>query len=187
MYRWCCLCTSGEVYVPLVKSLQDVPLVEFMYCWWSYYRMCLWGSLCTAAGIMRGCISGGVYVPLVGSIRGCSSGGVYVPLTELSEDIHLVGEMYLVFTRMPGESYRGRLRSLFAVFVFWALINSIECWLCTDALGLVLFHTQRSHTRISVCNCFQDMLSDKQLCPDLYPSVMKFGQSVSQSSSKHLE
>ena len=45
-------------------------------------------------------------------------GGVYVPLAELSEDIHLVGEMYLVFTRMPGESYRGRLRSLFVVFVF---------------------------------------------------------------------
>ena len=61
---------------------------------------------------------GGVYVPLVEFSRGCASGGVYVPLAELSEDIHLVGEMYLVFTRMPGESYRGRLRSLFVVFVF---------------------------------------------------------------------
>ena len=28
------------------------------------------------------------------------------------EDIPLVGSMHLVFTRMPGESYRGRFRSL---------------------------------------------------------------------------
>ena len=36
--------------------------------------------------------------------------------------------MYLVFTRMPGESY-----------VFRALINSLVCWFCTSALGLFLF------------------------------------------------
>ena len=28
------------------------------------------------------------------------------------EDVALIEFMYLVFTRMPGESYRGRLRSL---------------------------------------------------------------------------
>ena len=43
--------------------------------------------------------------------------------------------MYLVFTRMPGESYRRRLRSLSSQ----VLINSLVCWFCTRALGLVLF------------------------------------------------
>ena len=38
--------------------------------------------------------------------------------------------MYLVFTRMPGESYRRRLRSLllYLCYVFRALINSLVCW-----------------------------------------------------------
>ena len=37
--------------------------------------------------------------------------------------------MYLVFTRMPGESYHRRLRSLLHLcYVFRALINSLECW-----------------------------------------------------------
>ena len=46
---------------------------------------------------------------------GCTSGGVYVPC---------------VFTRMPGESYRRRLRSLLLYLydVFRALINSLVCW-----------------------------------------------------------
>ena len=45
--------------------------------------------------------------------------------------------MYLVFTRMSGEIYRRRLRSLvlYLCYVFRLLINS----LCTSALGLVLF------------------------------------------------
>ena len=37
--------------------------------------------------------------------------------------------VYLVFTSMPCESYR----------VFRALINSLVCWSCTSALGLVLY------------------------------------------------
>ena len=42
---------------------------------------------------------------------------------------------------MPGESYRRRLRSLllYLCYVFRALINSLVCWFCTSALGLVLF------------------------------------------------
>ena len=38
--------------------------------------------------------------------------------------------MYLLFTRMPCDSYRGRLRCLllFLCDVFWALINSLLCW-----------------------------------------------------------
>ena len=43
------------------------------------------------------------------------------------EDVPLVEFMYLVFTCMPGESYRRRLRSLllYLCYVFWALINSL--------------------------------------------------------------
>ena len=39
--------------------------------------------------------------------------------------------MYLVFTRMPDESYCMRLRSLllYLCYVFQALINSLACWL----------------------------------------------------------
>ena len=44
------------------------------------------------------------------------------------EDVPLVDFMYLVFTRMPGESYRRRLRSLFRLCdVFRALINFLVC------------------------------------------------------------
>ena len=49
--------------------------------------------------------------------------------------------MYLVLTCMPRDSYRRRLRSLLLYLcdVFRALINSLVCWFCTSALGLVLF------------------------------------------------
>ena len=45
------------------------------------------------------------------------------------EDIPLVEFMYLVFTRMPCESYSRRLRSLllYLCYVFGALINSLVC------------------------------------------------------------
>ena len=38
--------------------------------------------------------------------------------------------MYLVFTRMPGDSYRRRFRSLlfYLRYVFGVLINSLVCW-----------------------------------------------------------
>ena len=59
------------------------------------------------------------------------------------EDVPLVEFMHLVFTRMPGDSYRGRrLRSslLCSCDVFHgARINSLVCWFCAGALGLVLF------------------------------------------------
>ena len=46
------------------------------------------------------------------------------------EDVPLVEFMYLVFTHMPGESYRMWLMSLllYLCYVFWALINSLVCW-----------------------------------------------------------
>ena len=44
------------------------------------------------------------------------------------EDVPLVEFMYLVLTRMPGESYRRRLRSsMYLCYVFRALINSLVC------------------------------------------------------------
>ena len=44
------------------------------------------------------------------------------------EDVPLMELMYLVFTRMPGESYRRRLRSyLYLCCVFRALITSLVC------------------------------------------------------------
>ena len=44
---------------------------------------------------------------------------------------------------LPGESSRRRIRSLLLCLcdVFQALINSLVCWFCTSALGLVLFQT----------------------------------------------
>ena len=51
------------------------------------------------------------------------------------EDVPLVEFMYPVFTRMPGEIYRRRLRSLLLYCgVFQALINSIVCWF-SNSLG----------------------------------------------------
>ena len=44
------------------------------------------------------------------------------------EDIPLVEFMYVVFTRMPGESYRRRLGSLLCLRdVFRALTDSLGC------------------------------------------------------------
>ena len=43
--------------------------------------------------------------------------------------MYLVERVYLVFTRMPGESNSRRLRSLllYMCYVFRALINSLVC------------------------------------------------------------
>ena len=44
------------------------------------------------------------------------------------------------FTCMPGEDYRRQLGSLLYLrYVFRALINSLVCWFCMSALGLVSF------------------------------------------------
>ena len=52
-----------------------------------------------------------------------SSKVVVVPLVEF---------VHLVFTRMPGESYRRRLR-LYLCCIFRELINSLVCWFCEGA------------------------------------------------------
>ena len=61
--------------------------------------------------------------------------------TSCAEDVLLVEFMYLVFTHMPGESYRRQLRSLLLYLCdnFWTLINSLVCWFCVSASGLILF------------------------------------------------
>ena len=52
----------------------------------------------------------------------------YVSIVVIVEDVLLVELMYLVFTRIPSESYRRRLRSLlYLCCVFRALINSLVC------------------------------------------------------------
>ena len=71
---------------------------------------------------------------------------VFTRMPGETEDVPLVEFMYLVFTRMPGESYSRRLRSLLcSCHVFHTLINSLVCWFCTGALGLVLFQNVNIH------------------------------------------
>ena len=91
-----------------------VPCI-YTHARWELLWMYLWCSLCTL--YLHAC-----------QVRVT----VNVPLMEF---------MYLVFTRMPGESYCRRLRSLLLCLcdVFRTLINSLICWFCTSALGLVLF------------------------------------------------
>ena len=118
--------TSGGVYVPCIythANTEDVPLVEFMYLVFTrmqIQKMYLWWSLCT------------LYLHACKHRRG-TSGGVYVPCIYThanTEEVSLVEFMYLVFTRMPTESYSGRLRSLllYLCYVFRALINSLVRW-----------------------------------------------------------
>ena len=59
--------------------------------------------------------------------------------------------MYLVFLRIPGESYRRRLKFLLLCLcdVFRGLINSLVFCFCTSALGLVL--CQVVENQRSVC------------------------------------
>ena len=63
-----------------------------------------------------------------------SNGCCYFCLEDvrLVADVPLVEFMYLVFTCMPGESYRRRLRSLllYLCYVFRGIINSLACYFC---------------------------------------------------------
>ena len=59
----------------------------------------------------------------------CTSDGLFFAMPS-QKDVPLVGFMYLVFTRMPGESYHKRLRSLLLCLcdVFRVVITSLVCW-----------------------------------------------------------
>ena len=63
--------------------------------------------------------------------RVCLKWRVYMPLGGILffEDVPLVEFMYFIFTRMPGDSYCRRLRSLllYLRYVFRPLINSLVC------------------------------------------------------------
>ena len=65
--------------------------------------------------------------------------------------------MYLVFTRMPGESYRRRLRSLLLSLrdVFRALINSLACWYSSGWLEFP-FLPMPSCLPVNFCTIAQD-------------------------------
>ena len=54
----------------------------------------------------------------------------FMYLVFIREDEPLVEFIYLVFTRMPGESYRRRLRPLLLYLcnLFRALSNTLVCW-----------------------------------------------------------
>ena len=72
----------------------------------------------------------GLMLYIVISIMGADSVGSTVGFSGCPfEDVPLVEFMYLVFTRMLGENYRRRLRSLllYLCYVFRALINSLAC------------------------------------------------------------
>ena len=66
------------------------------------------------------------------------------------EDVPLEELMYPVLTRIPGESYYRRLRSLLLSlrYIFWVLINSLVCWFCRSTLGLVLFQICYSQNKL---------------------------------------
>ena len=100
------------------------------------------------------------------SILNCN---IWTPLVEF---------IYLVFTRMSGESYRRRFRSLLCLCdVFRALINSLVCWLCTNALGLILSQIvthelisilQRSLSKLEASISFQNgQISDHSVVTDV--------------------
>ena len=61
--------------------------------------------------------------------------------------------MYLVITHMPGESYHRRFRSLwlYLCYVFWVLINSLDCWFCMSSLGLIVFQIRICSFHLSLC------------------------------------
>ena len=65
-----------------------------------------------------------------------------------TEDVPVVEFMYLSFTRMPGESYLRRFRSLllYLCYVFRALINSLVCCVCMCACVCVC-------VRVCACEC----------------------------------
>ena len=84
-----------------------------------------------------------------------------IPIVIWCEDGPLVEFMHFVFTRMPGESYRRRLRSLLLCLrdVFRPLINSLVCWFFSIWL-LYQYLCKRS----TFCFCFELALLRLQPC-----------------------
>ena len=98
------------------------------------------------------------------------------------EDVPLVEFMYLVFTRMPGESYRKWLRSLllYLCYVFRALINSLGCWFWAESwvvqtwirTGWIRLLTSQANQLIEG-PCWHSVMSIAiSGCPELWSSVL---------------
>ena len=88
--------------------------------------------------------------------------------------------MYLAFTRLPGESYRRRLRSLllYLCYVFRALINSLACgfWKlyyahCLSTYRYLKLVRRRTSRRPPYCNstAWSETATDTPRCPSGRP------------------
>ena len=117
------------------------------------------------------------YPEACGYMRGTSTSPEVNPLMEF---------MYLVFARTPGESYRRRLRSswlclcdesyhrrlssllLHLCDVFWELINSLVCWFCPGAPGLVLFQILIGQSRDLISDGMWPARSANDTLPSLW-------------------
>ena len=126
-------CTSGG-FMYLV--LTHISGENYHLKGWQSLRMYLWWSLCT---LYWHTYQVRITIWKGDNLWGCTSGGVYVPCSDIHtrwelpservtifEDVPLVGFMYLVFTRMPVESYcrwlRSLLLSLCYVFYYYYII-----------------------------------------------------------------
>ena len=71
------------------------------------------------------------------------------------DDVPLLEVMYLAFTRMPGESYCRRLRSLLLCLcdVFRELINSLVCLLILFRRSDLRCFRPKQFTSRLACNC----------------------------------
>ena len=63
--------------------------------------------------------------------------------TMIAEDVPLAEFMYLVFTRLPGESYCRWLWFLCLHNAFWVLINSLVCWFMITGDPVTFLYVQR--------------------------------------------
>ena len=106
---------------------EDVPLVEFMYLVFTRipgesYRWWLGSLLLHLCDVFRVLINS-----LVCWFRS-------ININQLLTDVPLVEFMYLVFIRMPGESYHWHFWSLllYLCTIVRALINSLVCWFLAD-------------------------------------------------------
>ena len=86
--------------------------------------------------------------------------------------------MYLVFTCTPGESYHRQLRSLllYLCYVFWALINSLVCWLRPDDGDM------KVSNKLMLCFIFQASRNHHRWCTTDEPSRIPRHESFRDSS-----
>ena len=135
MYLYCWGCTSSVEDVPLLlrmylycwgctSSVENVPLLLRMH-------LCCWGCTSIVESVQVQCFFTAAWtIRNIRDVEPRTATSTFTQLPSSVEDVPLVDFMYLVFTRMPGESYRRWLRSslLYLCDVIRALINSLVCW-----------------------------------------------------------